>query len=494
MSIIIIIRSMRRMAFAKKSTSLFNSSDHFAVFSENFVSPRHKDSWLLRSRAHILFFTQNSTKSSHILDDSAYLDLAGINKIDQSFLEALARQHPTPLRLHDMYLYGASNNLEQRLRNAQFLYKELQIRIAHRVVDLLTLPHGLSEAPSIISVAHSYIQFLQMFTDCTPPTTSEYELSFTEMIQLIIMNRDTIPHAIAAGVVEWRSESISAQESDSEARMEEALYRFFTARVGLRFLAEHFVLSSQAESVKDLWKVISLLPHEEGSKMRGCIQPNVDIVCEIRKVVDLVKRQAGEYYQGLCPQIDVVDCVQQKYEFTHGQFTHIPHHIHYVFYELLKNSCRASIRRYHSQQQAKLQSPLNKLAVDPEIPPIRVIISMGEEDVTIKVADRGGGIPRSAMATIWKFAHSTASHDELNTAFGREGSTGAKLRGFGLPLARIYARYFGGELTLKSTEGYGLDAYLHIPRLGTHCENLPLSVRDSPSERDSMPDFSKTTR
>jgi pyruvate dehydrogenase kinase 2/3/4 len=303
------------------------------------------------------------------------------------------------------------------------------------------------------------------------------------------MNRDTIPHAIAAGVMEWRTASSAHHDAASEVLMEEALYRFFTARVGLRFLAEHFVLSSQAESVKDLWNVISLLPHEEGNKMRGCIQPNVDIVAEVQKVVDLVKRQAGEYYQGLCPQIDVVDCVQHQYEFTH-----VPHHLQYMFYELLKNSCRASIRRYHAQQQTKLQSPLNQLIVEPEILPIRVIVSMGEEDVTIKVADRGGGIPRSAMATIWKFAHSTASHDELDTAFGREGSTGAKLRGFGLPLARIYARYFGGELTLKSTEGYGLDAYLHIPRLGTHCENLPLRVRDSPGERDSMPDWNTTTR
>merc|ERR1712232_1098696 len=40
---------------------------------------------------------------------------------------------------------------------------------------------------------------------------------------------------------------------------------------------------------------------------------------------------------------------------------------------------------------------------------------------------------------------------------------------------------------LKSMEGYGLDAYFHLPRLGNACENLPASVMQSPGQGDSMP-------
>ena len=117
--------------------------------------------------------------------------------------------------------------------------------------------------------------------------------------------------------------------------------------------------------------------------------------------------------------------------------------------------------------------------------PIRVVISKGAEDVTIKICDRGGGIPRSKIPTIFKFSHSTAGAEENSSDFGVDEVTGSKIRGFGLPLARIYARYLGGELTLKSMEGYGLDAYLHLPRLGDCCENLPPSVSFSPGELDS---------
>jgi sensor histidine kinase regulating citrate/malate metabolism len=122
-----------------------------------------------------------------------------------------------------------------------------------------------------------------------------------------------------------------------------------------------------------------------------------------------------------------------------------------------------------------------------QMPQIRVVVVKGKEDVTIKVADRGGGIPRSKITNILKFAQSTAEEEGNNSDYGRDEVTGTKIRGFGLPLARIYARYLGGELTLKSMEGYGLDAYLQLPRLGDSCENLPLPVKFSPGELNSNP-------
>lgn len=45
--------------------------------------------------------------------------------------------------------------------------------------------------------------------------------------------------------------------------------------------------------------------------------------------------------------------------------------------------------------------------------------------------------------------------------------------GYGLPISRLYARYFGGDLAIISMEGYGTDAYLHLNRLGNVQEPLP---------------------
>ena len=37
--------------------------------------------------------------------------------------------------------------------------------------------------------------------------------------------------------------------------------------------------------------------------------------------------------------------------------------------------------------------------------------------------------------------------------------------GFGLPMARLFARYFGGELTLVNLPSYGVDAFVTLRAL-----------------------------
>ncbi|KAJ1796327.1 protein kinase pkp1, partial [Coemansia sp. RSA 2599] len=37
--------------------------------------------------------------------------------------------------------------------------------------------------------------------------------------------------------------------------------------------------------------------------------------------------------------------------------------------------------------------------------------------------------------------------------------------GFGLPMAKVYAEYFGGSLNLISMEGYGCDAFVELPSI-----------------------------
>ena len=371
-----------------------------------------------------------------------------------------------------MYKYAA--NPDFRIPNAVFLHTELPIRIAQRAVDLLTLPFGLSEAAPIRQVACTYIRYLHTMLSLPVPQTPADEEHFTQVLQSMVLDRSSIPHAIAQGLDIWQNQGGLSSPADDPERykeMEEALYRFFTARVGLRFLTEHHVLSSPQHAANDsaLRQVTSMFDqdaHDQADTV-GCIQSHTDLAKEVRRVADLVRRQCQEECGQPAPLIDVLDC--QSAPKTDDGFTYVPHHLHYMMMELLKNSVRATLRN------AKVKG-----LASPE--PIRVIMVKGAEDVTIKVADKGGGIPRSRMAQIWKFAHSTAESD-ASTA----DVSGTQLRGFGLPITRIYARYFGGELTLKSMEGYGLDAYLHLPRLGKSGEHLPPRVRASPGELDSLP-------
>ena len=46
--------------------------------------------------------------------------------------------------------------------------------------------------------------------------------------------------------------------------------------------------------------------------------------------------------------------------------------------------------------------------------------------------------------------------------------------GYGLPISRSYAKYFGGDVSINSMEGYGTDAFVHLRRLGDSKEPLPV--------------------
>lgn len=237
--------------------------------------------------------------------------------------------------------------------------------MAQRAYDLLTLPHGLNEAPAILQVAHVYLLYLEQFEKCPVPDSVESEEQFTNMLKHMILERSSIPNAIAKGVDTWAArhrkdngeemveDSLSETDTDDfeEDRlreMEEALYRFFTARVGLRFLTQHHIMSSP----KRLEGISTSTPpnnSEEDEFFLGCIQTNCEPVHEVRKVVKYVQKQTQDYY-GTCPEIQIIDAASSppynESSLQKGNFTYVPHHLRYMVGELLKNSCRATLKRY----------------------------------------------------------------------------------------------------------------------------------------------------
>ena len=160
-----------------------------------------------------------------------------------------------------------------------------------------------------------------------------------------------------------------------------------------------------------------------------------------------------------------------------------------MLFELIKNSLRAVNDRFEE--------------ADGDPPPVRLVVAEGDEDVTLKVSDEGGGIPRSGLPRIWTYLYSTARSPLADMAADGDGGDGPAVLagyGYGLPISRLYARYFGGDLRLVSLRGasallfpashpvsptlpplsqiismenYGTDAYLHLNRLGNVSEPLP---------------------
>ncbi|XP_023607100.1 pyruvate dehydrogenase kinase, isozyme 3 isoform X3 [Myotis lucifugus] len=88
-----------------------------------------------------------------------------------------------------------------------------------------------------------------------------------------------------------------------------------------------------------------------------------------------------------------------------------------------------------------------------------------------KISDLGGGVPLRKIDRLFNYMYSTAPRPSL------EPSRAAPLAGFGygLPISRLYARYFQGDLKLYSMEGVGTDAVIYLKALSSESfERLPV--------------------
>ncbi|KAH6906630.1 mitochondrial branched-chain alpha-ketoacid dehydrogenase kinase-domain-containing protein [Coprinopsis sp. MPI-PUGE-AT-0042] len=400
----------------------------------------------------------------------------------------------TGVSLQQLVQFGQDPSIGTLLRGSQFLSKELPIRLAHRVQELDELPHNLSNTPSVQRVKSWYVQSFEELANfphlhlsadvqaalmstqtesllstskhslrnghersagsprergqveqrdnatrqiAWPPEVHDYVKRFTKVLQNVKHRHDPTVTTIARGVLEWkRSQNASQICPDIQAWLD----CFYLSRIGIRFLiGQHIALSTQPAH----------------SDYVGIIGTKVNIYDIVQEAIENARFVCQEHYsmfQG--PPVELV-CPQSL------TVAYVPGHLSHICFELLKNSLRAVVERF---------------GVDGEdyFPPIKVIVVEGKEDITIKISDEGGGIPRSAIPFIWTYMYTTMKQQHLDKNF-QASDFKAPLAGlgYGLPLSRLYARYFGGDLRLISMEGFGTDVYIHLNKLSSSMEALP---------------------
>jgi len=128
------------------------------------------------------------------------------------------------------------------------------------------------------------------------------------------------------------------------------------------------------------------------------------------------------------------------------KFVYVPSHLYHMAFELFKNAMRATLE-YHGHE--------------------------------IRISDFGGGIPLSKIPYAFKYLYSTAPKPSFESdVYTHQSSAPLAGFGYGLPLSRLYARYFNGDLNLASIDGHGTDAYIHLKTISSEAnESLPIHNR-----------------
>lgn len=254
-------------------------------------------------------------------------------------------------------------------------------------------------------------------------------------------------------------------------------------------------------------------PHDQEAVGEIFLKCNArEIVQDCGKTMqELIKRAYGS-------RVNIPDI--KVYGHLDATFPYILSHLEYIIGELLRNSIQAVIE--------------HRNANDAELPPIKVLICETAQHVIIRISDQGGGIPTEVLPYLWSFSKGPRrekrlenlarvpklvgtlqelqvpgieSAAELQPRMDRRlkhGDSGlhhgslASLTGrapdnrlgIGLPMSRLYAgecqhappytiktltvisEYWAGSLEIHSLEGYGVDAFLQISKLGNKNERL----------------------
>uniref|UniRef100_A0A667HWH2 Protein-serine/threonine kinase n=1 Tax=Lynx canadensis TaxID=61383 RepID=A0A667HWH2_LYNCA len=329
-----------------------------------------------------------------------------------------ARFSPSPLSMKQFLDFGSMNACEKT--SFMFLRQELPVRLANIMKEISLLPDNLLRTPSV-----------QLVQSCFTDT----------VIRIRNRHNDVIP-TMAQGVIEYK-ESFGVDPVTSQ-NVQYFLDRFYMSRISIRMLLNQHSLLFGGKG--------------KGSpshrKHIGSINPNCNVVEVIKDGYENARRLCDLYYIN-SPELELEE-LNAKSPGQPIQVVYVPSHLYHMVFELFKNAMRATME-HHADKGV--------------YPPVQVHVTLGNEDLTVKMSDRGGGVPLRKIDRLFNYMYSTAPRPRVET------SRAVPLAGFGygLPISRLYAQYFQGDLKLYSLEGYGTDAVIYIKALSTDSiERLPV--------------------
>lgn len=410
-------------------------------------------------------------------------------------------------------VFGRSLTESRLISSANYVRTELPTRIAHRIRDMQRLPYVVVTNPHINEVYDLYYSAFDTFRKIPEIKTLEDNDALCATIRSTLKAHLTVIPKLAMGILE------SAGLMDAK-ELDKFMNTILRSRISRRVIAEqHLALTDTFHA--PWFSPGAKLSESEfiGEVFLKCVAKEVVERCG-QAIRDIAQRAYGP--DVAIPEIKIDGHLE-------ANFPYILSHLEYIIGELLRNSVQAVVEK-HQRLVEKAAGSDNKNIGPP--PAIEVTICESQQHVIIRISDQGGGIQQDVLPYLWSFSKGPASQ-QLLTNLGQVpkmaatmqelkvegGTTVGKIQqqkyqeqqeqlekqqikgihngnnfpgdpgysnslatltsrppnlrlGMGLPLSRVYAEYWAGSLALHSLEGYGVDAFLQISKLGNKNEQL----------------------
>ncbi|PLB55822.1 alpha-ketoacid dehydrogenase kinase [Aspergillus steynii IBT 23096] len=413
----------------------------------------------------------------------------------------LAASRRRPLTLADLLKHGRPPlSKDALLASANYTLSLLPARLASRIEALRNLSFIVVSNPHISKIYNNYLHSLSTLLPYQQRqvTTLEEENKFAEVLaDLVHTHTNTIP-ILARGFLECR-------RYIDPTEVTRFLDTHLRARIGTRLIAEqHLALHFASQPVSDVDTGSQPAPQSTApSNYIGVI----DTALQPARIVKLCEDFVGEICElkyGVRPRLKIGGQPD-------AAFAHVPVHVEYIITELLKNAFRAVIEAGNERDPIEVtivaapDVPRDHGRVDYPSTLAGISTTQSDSDVgfqmdtvvgtadanesikvsapssqsiTIRIRDRGHGIPPEVLPNIWSYSFTTFSDLDLQgsengnmDAFNAISNNSGQLSsiaglGYGLPLSRAYAEYFGGSIAVQSLWGWGTDVYLTLQGVG----------------------------
>uniref|UniRef100_A0A3B5JVX5 Protein-serine/threonine kinase n=1 Tax=Takifugu rubripes TaxID=31033 RepID=A0A3B5JVX5_TAKRU len=359
----------------------------------------------------------------------------------ESYAKSRSKFSPSPLSIKQFLDFGKSENACEKT-SYMFLRKELPVRLANTMKEVNLLPDKLLSQPSVKLVQKWYMQsFVELLDyENRNPEDSHTLNDFLELL-IEIRNRhnDVVP-TMAQGVIEYKEKF--GFDPFISSNVQYFLDRFYTNRISFRMLINQHTLLFGNDT------------NPAHPKHIGSIDPTCSVAEVVSDAYDTAKMLCEKYYLA-APKLKIEE-FNTKAAGKPIQVVYVPSHLFHMLFELFKNSMRATVELHETSREG--------------LPPVKAKVTLGKEDLSIKISDRGGGVPLRKIDRLFHYMYSTAPTPSLE-----HGAVPLAGFGYGLPISRLYARYFQGDLKLYSMEGVGTDAVIYLKALSSESfERLPV--------------------
>ncbi|OQE35468.1 hypothetical protein PENCOP_c013G08157 [Penicillium coprophilum] len=381
-----------------------------------------------------------------------------------------------PISLRQLTFFGRTLTEPRLISSANYVRTELPTRLAHRLRDIQQLPYVVVANPHLTLVYELYYKAFERVRVVPEIRTLEDNDRFCEILKEMLREHLVAIPNLAIGVLECRH----LAPADEMDRLMNTLLR---ARISRRVIAEqHLALT---ETFNSPWHFPD---SHDRTDMNADFVGEVFLKCKAKEVVERCGKVAQDLMRKISGSTQIPAITVKGH--SDATFPYILSHLEYIIGELLRNSVQAVMEKY----QHSTEPP----------PPIEVLVCETPQHVILRVSDQGGGIPREILPYLWSFSKGPRTQTRLEN-LGRVPAMAATMQdlqesqelrhinrdvyhegsldtltsrppdlrlGMGLPMSRVYAEYWAGSLELHSLEGYGVDAFLQISKLGNKNEQV----------------------